>query len=216
METGQSKQELTGHTDSVFACCHSPASDNLCVSGGDDEIVRLWDMRTGTAEATCTAPKRTIWSVRLNNDESAVLVAGMEGGAGLWDVSGTGAEYSTVYSGPNAPTHQAMFSGDQSHVLACGRDSTLRVWQKDGTKVDTLRGHNGAIFCLDMHGNNLLTSSVDTTVRMWEMPREAAPGLAVDGIDFQFDDAGDDPWNLDSPKVPGGRRLTDPLGAGHA
>jgi WD40 repeat protein len=42
---------LTGHSNRVFASCFTAAHPQLLVSGGWDSTVRLWDLRSGRAEA---------------------------------------------------------------------------------------------------------------------------------------------------------------------
>ena len=201
VETGKLISELLGHTDSVFACAYSPTTDTLIASGGDDEILRLWDARTATAEAACTAPKKTIWSVRISRDERKVLSSGMDGGAGVWEVEADGDAFSTVFVGSSAPTHQALFSPDESHVIACGRDNCIRTWQSDGTRVDCQRGHTGAVFCIDVTETDIVSSSVDQTVRIWDLPRVSREGLAIDCFDCEFEEkeVDDDPWGADPP-----------------
>lgn len=64
----------------------------------------------------------------------------------------------------------AVYSPDGQYILTWSRDSTARLWDKNGLPVKTLEGHtaavDGAVYSPD--GAYILTWSEDKTARLWE------------------------------------------------
>ena len=180
------------HTKSIFSCSYSRDS-NTALSGGDDHIVNLWDTRTCKKARTLSGHTKTVWSVTTSHDDKFALSAGIDGGVKLWDM-GSGKVMHT-YPG-NCAIHSIAVSADNQYVLSCGRDNNLRVWSIDGTLIDVLRGHEAAIYKMALSDSTILTCSLDSSLRLWEMPTEAKGAADLNDIQFDFiDDISDgDPW----------------------
>eukprot|EP01062_Namystynia_karyoxenos_P028186 TRINITY_DN21402_c0_g1_i1.p1 TRINITY_DN21402_c0_g1~~TRINITY_DN21402_c0_g1_i1.p1 ORF type:complete len:406 (+),score=126.38 TRINITY_DN21402_c0_g1_i1:80-1297(+) len=184
-DTGQQELRLDGHTDNVFAAQWS-RSGELIASAGDDLRVCLWDPREGRTVYELSGHKRTIWNLHWAADDLQLASCGMGAELRVWDMrqrrefaSANGCHHGT-------PTHQALFSPDGSAVITCGRDKLVQV-RKNAAGLPLLyelRGHNGTVYHMDLHpdGEQLLTSSVDCTLKMWRLRDSAAaapPGAAA-------------------------------------
>jgi phospholipase A-2-activating protein len=52
---------------------------------------------------------------------------------------------------------------------SCSNDETVKIWTLDGQNLQTLKGHTGFVFSLArLESGELLSSSDDTTVRVWK------------------------------------------------
>lgn len=46
LKSGKSTQMLNGHGSFILSCCWSPSDSNILATGGEDSIIRLWDIRS--------------------------------------------------------------------------------------------------------------------------------------------------------------------------
>ena len=91
----------------------------------------------------------------------------------------------------------AAFSPDGTRVVAVGRDSTVRVWDRGGTLRLALAGHTGVTWHAEFShdGRRILTSADDGSARIWDaetgMPLAVLEGhgAAVLRARFSPDDA---------------------------
>eukprot|EP01065_Artemidia_motanka_P036010 TRINITY_DN4390_c3_g1_i1.p1 TRINITY_DN4390_c3_g1~~TRINITY_DN4390_c3_g1_i1.p1 ORF type:complete len:385 (+),score=139.63 TRINITY_DN4390_c3_g1_i1:118-1272(+) len=174
-DTLQEEAKLSGHTDNVFAAQFS-RSGELVATAGDDLRILAWDPRTRKPAFEWTGHQRTIWSVCWNRDDSQLVSCGMGAELKLWDVRQR-KELSSAYGCHHGtPTHQAIFADDDRCIITCGRDKKVQV-RKNTTGLPLmyeLQGHTGTVYHMDLHpdGDQLLTSSVDCSLRMWKLRKE--------------------------------------------
>ena len=68
------------------------------------------------------------------------------------------------------------FSHDNTLLLSCSLDSTLKVWNlKTCSEESLLKGHIGGVTCCKFLENNILSGGEDGTVRFWD----ASTGLEI-------------------------------------
>src|SRR5262249_51778640 len=80
----QPKLTLTGHTEWIHSIAFSPDGNTLA-SGAQDKAIILWDVATGKATSTWTAP-RPVESVAFSPD-GKTLAAAAQSEVELWDVA---------------------------------------------------------------------------------------------------------------------------------
>jgi len=73
-----------------------------------------------------------------------------------------------------------MTAIDSRLVAVAGADNTIRIINsEDGTELHRLVGHDGSVALLLRSGNDLISSSYDTTIRYWNLEKavqhDAAP-----------------------------------------
>ena len=65
------------------------------------------------------------------------------------------------------------YSPDGQAIATASGDQTVKLWNVDGTLIDTLEGHSGVVWnvAYSPDGETLATASWDNTVKLWKMDR---------------------------------------------
>ena len=63
---------LTGHEQGIWTCDYSPSQDGLIVSGGNDNLVKLWDFKTQKCIETLKNHDKAIYDVQFSTDGKLV------------------------------------------------------------------------------------------------------------------------------------------------
>jgi len=180
---GETLRTLKGHTAPVQSVAFSPTA-GLVSSGGDDGVLRAWNLGTGDELAfdDVSAP---LLDLAYNADGSRLLVASADGTLWVW--------------GPTPPlTNQAhavavtsvAITTDGSIVASGDADGLVRLWNLDtGELLSDLTGHldvvTGLAFSPD--GTLLASASLDGTLRLWDVRSGAVLARFGDG-DVPFND----------------------------
>ncbi|KAJ3127361.1 SCF ubiquitin ligase complex subunit cdc4 [Nowakowskiella sp. JEL0407] len=81
---------------------------------------------------------------------------------------------------PEKITVRKTFPGHENYVVTClhldtdkiisaSNDYTIVIWDLNGNRIRTLKGHSGGIWGMAVHDNLLLSGSTDKTVRVWDL-----------------------------------------------
>ena len=116
-----------GHSSYVFCLAISHAG-NMVASGGYDESLRLWDLKSGKVLRTIRAHSDPISAVDFNRDGSVVVTSSYDGLCRVWETS-TGRCLKTIYQDSTPPVSHVRFSPNGKFVLVSTLDSTLRLWE---------------------------------------------------------------------------------------
>lgn len=209
------QRELRGHTRAVRDI--TLASDNLLLSGGDDNTVRLWNLESAQQLRAFRGHSDIVNSVNLASPVGVGEVAGdpatsaagnEDAGHHQWFASGSndgtvklwrlGAHREAhVFGGFMIRSHgqgllTAAFSADGQRIVTAGLDRTGRIYRCDdlpnsakidGDIVTLAEGHEFPIrkvVFLEQR-QETLTSSVDSTVRIWNEHGFEVATLAATG-----------------------------------
>ncbi len=73
--------------------------------------------------------------------------------------------------GHKSPVYHVSFSPTDNLIASASYDGTVRLWQTDGTLVNTLKGHQGLVIRVRFSpdGKLLATAGKDNTVRLWKL-----------------------------------------------
>jgi serine/threonine-protein kinase len=130
-ESGELKQTLNGHEKGVLALAFSHDSQTLA-SGGYDNIIRLWNMKTTAAPRTLPEDRlNAIFSLAFSPDGRTVA-SGSYHEIKLWDAQ-TGMLKRTLAVQGMGITYCLTFSPD-GKTLAGASDGTVKLWDVSDVK----------------------------------------------------------------------------------
>jgi WD40 repeat protein/transcriptional regulator with XRE-family HTH domain len=147
----------------------SPDGDYL-LGGGDDNVVRLWDARTGRELRQLRGHTDNVISAAFSPDGKHILTGSVDNTARLWDVE-TGQELRR-FIGHTKRIERVTFSADGKHILTASADATARLWDaQTGQALNVLSGHTAEVISLvaSSDGKYILTGSADKTARLWDV-----------------------------------------------
>ena len=173
----------------VTALAVRPDGQRLAVGTADGTLTILSAPESGTPVRVGSAAAHTsgVGALAFHPDGVRLLTCGGDGLAKLWTVPGAGPPTPTARLEPalglpatgtvpsNAfPLSAAAFSPDGSLFAVGGSDAAVRLWSTASlSEVRAFRGHadwvTGVAFSAD--GRGLLSTSVDQTLRRFELPR---------------------------------------------
>jgi WD40 repeat protein len=167
--SGLPLQTIQGHTDWVYSVAFSPDGKTL-VSGGDDQVVCLWEVSSGKCLNMFHGHTRGVYSVAFSPDGKILASGGNDQAVRLWDVS-SGKLLHTLQGSANA-VWSVVFSPD-GKILASGSDDrTVCLWEvSSGKLLQTLSGHRHWVrsVAFSPDGRTLASGSFDQTIRLWEV-----------------------------------------------
>jgi WD40 repeat protein/serine/threonine protein kinase len=172
---------LGSHRGPVRTLAFAPDGRTLA-SGGQDNVIHLWDVAPGGAAGTATKTLRGhashVQSVGFAPDGATLVSAGRDQQIKLWNPATYGENYALNAGGDdNAELGEAVlaagFSADGRRVITASRDRTASIWDAVAhTRLQHFQeGHDflasSAAFFAD--GSRLATAASDGTVRLWEV-----------------------------------------------
>jgi serine/threonine protein kinase len=174
--------QVHAHPGGVQALCLS-ADGQMLLSGGPDEVLRLWDAQrlreirsitgdVGPVEQVALAPGGK-WGAscayRLFKQDMVVQI---------WNL-GSGMERGRL-RGLKDKVRCVAIASDGRHIAAGSDDHTIGLWNVDPQAPSSLclKGHSGSVYSVTFlpNGESLLSGSHDGLVRLWDTKTGALKG----------------------------------------
>jgi len=125
--TGRTVTQPLQHADELESRrCLDFSPDDGSLATAANNVVQLWDTRTGEPSAPPIRLAGAVRSVRFSPDGQRLVTACKDGSAQLWDVM-TGHALSDRMQHESSVRY-AEFSADGKRVLTASSDGTARVW----------------------------------------------------------------------------------------
>lgn len=143
----------------------------LVLTGGEDGLLRLWDLSTGELVREMQGHDERIQSIASAQNMRLALTAGADGTLRIWDYQA--GECLNVLGGHTSEVNAVDLTPDGRLGLSASNDLTIRLWDIGaGQILRTLSGHShfvrGAAF---VPGAPLaLSAAWDKTVCLWDLP----------------------------------------------
>jgi WD40 repeat protein len=138
------------------------------VAGGDDGIVRVWDVATRREVARLAAGHGPVLAARYAPGDQRIAL-GFEDGT-LAVAEGSLDMPRTALQARKAAVQSVAYSGDGERIAAAFADGTVRVLAADGSGSElTLTGHRGPVLGVDINadGSRVVSAGEDGSVRLW-------------------------------------------------
>ncbi|KAJ2783441.1 hypothetical protein H4R18_001706 [Coemansia javaensis] len=164
------------HTGQVYTLCLDPGTASVLYSAGSDASVRAWDAQTGAALGAADGGDWHLARGQHKTNISDCKVAGAE----LWTASAdkTAVGWDIEARRPDLVLEHsiavtAVLPIPQAGVVVTGvRDGAIYVWRVSSGAPEIIReihAHTDDVTCLRAAGRVFYSSSLDQTLRRWDI-----------------------------------------------
>jgi WD40 repeat protein len=181
------------HGGTVRAVAFS-AEGTILASGGDDNLIRLWDTTTGREVRQLRGHENWIYTLAFSPDGKTVASAGVDSVIRLWDPA-TGKELRRL-AGHHDAVNGIAFSPDGRLLASGGDDRTIRLWEVATGREVRRCGENQhrVISVAFLPDGRRLASGGEDGIGLWEVAtgkqhRSLGPGLPAYGVAVSPDGA---------------------------
>ena len=150
------------------ACAFAPDATHLATSRWEGEVLKVWDVETGSELANLAGHAGKIHACAFSSDGRQILSASHDHTLRLWDAM-TG-EHLSTFSGHAGPVLFCAFSPDGDRIVSVGGDEKILLWDaRTGKKLNVL-GHTEAPWncAFSPDGGRILSRSSHTTLKLWD------------------------------------------------
>ncbi len=150
----------------------------IATAGYDNRLI-LWDQASGQA-LQMAHHDHLVNQCAFSSDGQFLVSASSDYSARVWSLPEL--QLQAVLSGHADDVDMAAFSPDDRLIATCALDRCVRIFLRSGACLHTMRGHTGNVLSLawSHDGQQVVTSSVDGTIRRWD----ADSGLQTDCTDL--------------------------------
>ncbi|KAF3886951.1 MULTISPECIES: nSTAND1 domain-containing NTPase [Nostocales] len=158
------------HNGWVNSVSFSPDGKFL-VSGGEDNIVKLWNVADGQLMRTFSGHTDRVTRVKFSPDGKTIASASGDRTINLWKLDGQLWQTLGGQKGHTQPVNGISFSPDGRIVASAAADGTIKLWSIDGTLLATIKGHDEQVRDVNFSpdGKILASASDDKTIRFWNL-----------------------------------------------
>ena len=164
---------------------HAPISGvatykNLVATTGYDNQVILWDAMNRRALAR-SLHDHLANQCSFSHDGTMLVSASSDYSARIWAIPTMQLKVALV--GHADDVDMAVFSPDDALIATCALDRTLKIFDLNGQCLKTMTGHTGNVLSVAWSGDgkSLISSSVDGTVRQWDVATGAQINCTDEG-----------------------------------
>jgi WD40 repeat protein len=183
-----------GHRPASTRCVAVSPGQERIASGGEDNLIRLWD--AGSERCLATLQGHTSWvrAVQFTPDGQSLISASQDATLRVWDLASR--QQRRLLEGHRNGVGCVAVSGDGRLAASGGDDGMLCLWDlRDGRLLTRVAAHKervfGVAFCLD--GQLVVSCGSDRLARLWEvhLPARGTSGETALAEIARFEGHGD-------------------------
>lgn len=160
---------LKGHSEEVLTIALSP-DGKMLASGGEDEIVILWNVSTGEKIKTLEGHSDHIEALSFSPDGDTLASGSKDKEIILWNTA-TGEKIRDYEDSDGDGVLSLAFSPDGKTLAAGNEDESITLWDpQSGEKIRTLKEHSDDVYSVAFSpdGKILASGSGDETIILWD------------------------------------------------
>lgn len=160
---------IAGHQGWVRCLAMDP-NNEWFVSGGNDRLIKIWDLASGTLKLTLTGHINNVRGLAVSDRHPYLFSCGEDNKVKGWDL-----EYNTCirqYHGHLSGVYCLALHPGLDILATGGRDAVVRVWDMRTQKaIYVLAGHEGTVMSLisQKAEPQLVSGSMDKMIRVWDL-----------------------------------------------
>ncbi|KAB5583855.1 hypothetical protein PHYPO_G00100530 [Pangasianodon hypophthalmus] len=169
MEADQDDSELTfiKHTGSVFCVSLDPVTNNLAITGAEDDKAYVWNVIDGDVSFECTGHKDSVTCATFSHDSKLVASGDMSGLIKVWKVEAK----EEIWSFEVGDLEWLQWHPCAPVLLAGTADGNMWMWKIPSGECKTFQGPNcqatsGKIL---PDGKRAMVGYEDGTLRLWDL-----------------------------------------------
>jgi len=200
-----------GHANRVFSSCYDPEDPNTLLTGGWDNTVHIWDLRTGRSQRKLFGPHIAGDALHVHNGRVLTGSWRPEDPLQTWDLASgkllCSAQYNPgagkaglpsldTYTSHNAPglIYGATFNTDGTFAVAGGSgNNSVKVFDTTADDrmplIGAILGLPGAVFAVAAHDSMVAVAGAFDQVYVYEVVASASSVASVVHEGFQPGDS---------------------------
>ena len=161
---------LTGTGGPISHIRYNPNGRQFISCSWDINIIKLWDVDTGSLIRSFVGHNESVTSLGFNSDGSQLLSGSSDNTIKLWDTS-TGNLVRT-FTGHTGSINSVVFTNDNRQFISGSLDNTIKLWDiSTGRVIRTYSGHSDGIksVAISNNGRQIISGAGDKTIKLWDL-----------------------------------------------
>ena len=163
-KNGSKPKILKGHQGSVNTVTFGPNSQLIATASADNTI-KLWQ-RDGSLLKTFE--EQEFNRVAFSPDGKTLALANRDGTIEIWLWSGKQATLARTFQAESSGLFNSVAFSPDDRLIAASSDNAIKIWNRDGTLIQTLKGHKSRVLDVAFSDRLIASASEDGTVKLWQ------------------------------------------------
>ena len=154
--------------DSKINCLFILPDPGFIITGGDDNLLKIWNVYSKHITDRLEGHECTIWSIiGLNSDNSLIASGSSDNSIIVWDLKTLKILF-TLDGHENTISSLKMMNNEL--LLSCSWDTNIRIWNlKSRNCIACLEGHKNIVWdVIQLEDENIASCSSDNKIIIWE------------------------------------------------
>ncbi len=160
--------DINGRSASILSVAFSPDS-KLIASAGSSGIIKIWDMYGQSIRTINSGIDNSTSAVSFDQKGENIIIGSLDGN--LYSASLSEGVMNLEPSANGSSITSISLHKEFAFIASAGKSGTIKILDLNGTLVDILFDHEGAILSVAYSPNEriLASSSMDRTIRLWDL-----------------------------------------------